>query len=145
MRNYFSIQEFIIAPHMRGDGGTIPTHVADKIIQHHLPILNPMRAQLGTPLIISQHSGYRPVQWELDHGRDGTSQHTFKGKGAVDLTCRESSLHHLGDLLAENDYSRVAWYPDHGFYHADFKDYQLGKRLYVVQNGIWKKKDYRTL
>lgn len=137
MTNYFSISEFLVDPDMKD----VPVHVVDKILSHHLPILNPIRAQLGQPLIISQRSGYRPEQWELDHGRDGSSQHTFKGKGAVDLTCK--NLAHLGDLLAESDYARVAWYPEEKFYHCDFKDYQLGKRLYVVKNGIWKQKDYR--
>lgn len=143
MKNFFGIQEFLIDPDMRN--GSVPTHVANKIIHHHLPILNPTRAQLGSALIISQNSGYRSVEWEKSKGRDGSSQHTFKGKGAVDLTCKQSALHHLGDLLAESDYARVAWYPDSKFYHCDFKDYELGKRLFTVQNGIWKLKDYRTL
>lgn len=129
----------------------IPVDAANKIVQHHLPILNPIRAQLGTALVVSENSGYRPKWWERAKGRapesssDDWSQHCFIGKGATDLTCKESALHHLGDLLAESNYARVAWYPDSKFYHCDFKDYQLGKRLFTVQNGIWKEKDYRAL
>lgn len=137
---YFTISEFIIDP----DADDVPVHVADKILNKHIPVLNPIRKKLGTPLHISKNSGYRSPQWELDHGRDGTSEHTFKGDGAVDLTCKTEAIKRLGDLLAQSEYHRVAWYPDNNFYHCDFKgESRITPLLYIVENGHWRQGDFR--
>jgi|SRR5680860_686361 len=116
MNNYFKISEFIIAPNM----DLIPLHVADKIVEKHLPILNPIREVLDVPVIISKHSGYRSVKWEKEHGRSGDSQHTFSGYGAADIRSNER-LEELLDLLKASNYKRVCYYPYHGFVHCDFK------------------------
>lgn len=122
MYNYFSIDEFMIVPAMRaGDHSQVPLHVVNKIVEHHLPILNPIRHELGGPLIVSQHSGYRPIYWEFAHGRDGSSQHTYSFYGAVDLTCAEEKLPKLMKLLIDSDYPRVCRYPGANFFHCDFK------------------------
>lgn len=127
---------------MRKPDATVPLHVVEKLLRYHLPILNDIRQALNSPLIISRHSGYRPEQWELDHGRNGSSQHTFSGLGAADLTCKQQRMPKLMHLLLDSDYPRVTWYEHHGFFHCDFKDATLGKRFYQAdKNGIWKQID----
>lgn len=136
--NYFRLAEFMIVPEMRKPDSRVPLHVVEKILAYHLPILNPIRYELGEAIYISKQSGYRPVKWELDRGRDGDSQHTFKGLGAVDLTC---DLHRLGDLkelLIESDYERVCWYPNSNFLHCDFASDE--KRFFEDSGDGWQYK-----
>jgi hypothetical protein len=123
MNNYFSISEFIVDPEL----DDIPIHVADKIQRYHLPIINPIRHRFGSPIYVSEKSGYRPKQWEIDNGRPGTSQHTFGDNqpltdewwGAVDYTC--SDLEWLFGQLKKSAYKRVCIYRDKGFIHCDHK------------------------
>lgn len=138
MINYFKMSEFIIDPDM----DQVPLHVCDKIVEHHLPILNNIRHLLGVPVIISKHSGYRSVEWEYERGRSGNSQHTFKGKGAVDVRCNDK-FDDLLDLLIDSDYTRVCYYPHHGFIHCDFKDVEKPQYFEADENGSWNFKRYR--
>lgn len=140
--NYFHITEFIINPAMRVPEAAIPVHVADKIINHHLPILNNLRAAFGSPVIVSEYSGYRPVSWEKDHGRSGESEHTFKGKGAVDITVR-NRVNNFHELLMRSDYNRICWYPDKGFWHCDFARTDNEKLYFENRSDGWELQHYR--
>lgn len=145
MKNYFKISDFIVDPKMRSEHSCVPLHVVDKLVKYHLPVLNRIRDKLGFPIIISANSGYRTYEWEIIHGRSGYSEHTFKGFGAVDLTCDKAYINALKEALMKSEYSRVAWYEHKNFFHCDFKDGELGKRFYEVwENGIWREvKDLR--
>lgn len=139
MKNYFKLSDFIIDPKLRQDHASVPLHVAEKLVRYHLPILNGIREALGFPVIISAHSGYRSYEWEIIHGRSGYSEHTFKGLGAVDLTCQPACLPELKKALLASEYSRIAWYEHKRFFHCDFKDGELGRRFFEVwENGIWR-------
>lgn len=134
--NHFNIEEFIIDPSQRYGIEPIPPHVINKIMTHHLPVLNPVREELGMPLHISKHSGYRPLAWEILKGRNGLSQHCFEGLGAVDLTCDDMPT--LVALLKISPYKRVVHYVNDGFVHCDFKgdDYNF----YICEKGNkWEK------
>jgi len=122
----FTISECLVDQHMT----QVPVHVADKLVKYHFPILQPIREAMGEPIYISKHSGYRSTQWELDNGRDGSSQHTFgdnigdfierdKHLGALDLTAID--LQGLLNHLLESEYNRVCLYVKKGFIHCDFK------------------------
>ena len=116
--NNFSISEFIID---KGQSN-VPLVVVDKILRHHISILQPIRNLLGCSIIVNKNSGYRTIKWELDHDREGTSQHCFKEKGAVDLRCGDKFKTEL--LLKElqiSKYKRVCYYPENGFIHCDHK------------------------
>jgi hypothetical protein len=133
-RGHFSIKEFCIT------GERPPLEVAESIILNHIDVLNPIREELGAPIIISQKAGYRPKEYELSKGRSGKSQHTFErvdettGEvivtgGAVDLTSR--NLDELGSLIrASGKYTRMCYYPNNGFYHCDHKPTANGVRQY---------------
>lgn len=138
MNNYFDITEFLIDPDME----CVPVHVVQKIDTYHKPILNRIREQLECPVIISERSGYRPVDWEKARGRSGDSQHTFQHKGAVDVTCKDIRFYELLQLLKESDYRRVCYYPHKSFVHCDFKGYE--KVYYEAdENGTWKNRGKR--
>ena len=113
MSNNFTISEFIINKKQ-----PVPLDVVDKILKHHIPIAQSVRDKMNCPLWPSQNSGYRSVLWEKNHGRSGTSQHCFKGKGAVDYTCANERLHELFDLLCKSKYMRICLY--HTFIHCDY-------------------------
>jgi hypothetical protein len=97
----------------------IPMSVADKLLKH-IRVIQPIREKLGVPISASENSGYRPIEWELKQGRSGNSEHCFKGLGAVDWTCSKDRAG-LIELLKESEYKRVAYYPENGFIHCDFK------------------------
>jgi hypothetical protein len=138
MKLHFTISEFLVDT----DAKDVPVHVVDKIIMHHIPIINPIRVAYGSPIFVSQNSGFRSYQWELDHGRSGTSQHTFgdgqeeklKWKGAADYTC--SNIYWLFEQLKKSDYTRVCIYPKENFIHCDFKG--ATKQAFESVNGQWK-------
>lgn len=139
-KNYFDIDEFFIDKELRDSYADIPVHVVNKIINHHLPILNDVRDKMNAPVWISKNSGYRSVQWELDHGRSGTSEHTFRGDGAVDVTARNMQL--LLKYMMESDYKRICYYPEQGFIHAD----QKGTNYHYFEanpQGVWTYKGKR--
>lgn len=124
---HFSLDEFCIT------GEIPPADVAAMIMKHHIDVMNPVRDALGEAVFVSNNSGYRPKAWELAHGREGTSQHTYEDehghrtKGATDWTAR-----HTGKLLdlmmAMTPYTRICWYPSKNFIHADYKPTPDGKR-----------------
>jgi hypothetical protein len=124
--DYFSIKEFLINRNMT----TVPVHVVDKIERYHKPIINPIRHEMGVPIHVSGNSGYRALQWEIASGRDGTSEHTFTGKGAVDYSCENIEL--LLDELRASDYMRICYYPDKKFIHCDHKGKE---KLEFLSNG----------
>lgn len=135
----FTISEFNISDE------DIPQDIADKILKWHISPMMDVRKELNIPMWASQDSGYRPVQWELDHGRSGRSQHCFKGKGAVDWTCRNfktNKAKFLKSIINYTDYSRIAIYDN--FIHCDYKQTSSGRReLYISgANSIWEFKKY---
>ena len=97
----------------------IPISIANKLLKH-ISIIQPIRDKLGVPIVASENSGYRPFHWELLEGRSGNSEHCFKGLGAVDWACSKDRAG-LIELLKESEYKRVAYYPENGFLHCDFK------------------------
>ncbi len=126
MKLHFSISEFLVDPNMT----EVPVHVVDKILKHHISVLNPIREKMDQPIFISKHSGYRSTEWEKKNGRGGSSQHTFgdaiqdpierhKHWGAVDVTAID--LQGLINHLYESDYKRICYYPDGSFIHCDYK------------------------
>lgn len=138
--NYFSFYEFMIDPDMRGDEALVPQHVYEKILEYHLPILNPIRHALGSPLYISEKSGYRSVEWEHARGRSGESQHTFSFLGACDLTCAPDLMPKLLNELIESEFPRVCWYPESDFFHCDFKFPNREKRFFEDNGNGWQYK-----
>ena len=129
MKNYFKFQELCIT------GTTLPISVATKLLLYHIIPMNTVREKLGISITASQKSGYRPVKWEKVKGRSGNSQHTFKGKGAVDWTCQDfinnknKFLHHI---INNTEYTRMAGYD--GFIHCDYKPTLSGKREIYKSN-----------
>ena len=101
--------------------------------------LNPVRERYGKAIIVT--SAYRPVWWEKTKGRSGESEHTFKGKGAVDLTC--SDLIKLLDELQHTKFTRIAVYPGQNFVHCDYKFPERGQRFFVGQN--WDEFSFETI
>ena len=135
--NHFTFKEFTRE-------SVLPVHVADAILKHHMPALNAVREKLYGPIYISERSGFRSVPWERSQGRSGTSQHTFRNSdgtpclGAVDVTTVPFKLEELGYLLVKyTGYRRIAWYPEQGFYHCDFKE--SDHRLYQQGDDGWKR------
>lgn len=134
--DFFNVKEFIIDKNLMD----IPLHVITKLEKFHKPIINPIRYRMNIPVYVSSNSGYRPKQWELDNGRDGSSQHTFIGLGAVDYTSEDMDL--LLHELRQSDYKRICYYPSENFVHCDHKgdDYN---EFEVDKNGIWQYKGKR--
>lgn len=117
----FATEEFCIE-----QGKNIPQWVATKLWSYHIIPMIVVRALLGQAIWASQNSGYRPEAYEKAQGRSGNSQHTFKGKGAVDWTCEKKYLDKLLKLILQyTDYTRIAVYDT--FIHCDYKA-QDGKR-----------------
>jgi len=118
----------------------IPISVADKLLKH-IRIIQSIRDRIGVPISASQHSGYRPVAYELAQGRSGNSEHTFHGEGAVDWTCRKSHIATLFEELKESEYRRVAFYPHKNFVHCDLKG---AEKLFFIADTVtnkWKRED----
>lgn len=106
--------------------------IADKIL-YHIQILNAIEQEIETQISVSKKSGYRSYEYELTRGRHGTSQHCFRGKGAMDVTCEESMLHVLVESLRKSPYNRVCYYPKNKFIHVDFK--YAGKHFFLCEDG----------
>lgn len=119
----FNISEFNIS------GRAIPESVADKILHHHILPMQSVREELDVPMWPSEKSGYRSEAWEKQRGRSGKSQHTFKGKGAVDWTCKnfiQNRQKLIKAIIEHTDYTRMALYDT--FIHCDYKETSSGKR-----------------
>lgn len=133
MKRKFKITEFTTEPH-------IPPQIAEKILTYHIEVMNPIRYLLGSPIIVSEKSGYRSVETEIRQGRSGNSEHTFKGKGAADYTT-PGDLNMLGKLLKDSPYTRICYYPTKGFYHCDYKGSE--RILYISEDGSkWTRRDW---
>ena len=126
MRKYkinFRISEFNIS------SKPIPQTVCDKILHFHILPMQPVRDEMKIPIYPSQKSGYRSIAWEKRHGRKGKSQHTFKGKGAVDWTCKDFTKNQktlLRKIIDHTEYTRMAIYET--FIHCDYKETPTGRR-----------------
>jgi hypothetical protein len=103
---------------------------ADKLLRH-IQIMQPIRLELGQPIYVSKHSGYRPIAWEYAHGRSGTSEHCFIGDGAVDWTCDKHYIEDLYFLLQSSAYTRVCMYPNNNFLHTDLLPASSSTQLYT--------------
>lgn len=134
---YFSIKEFLIDPLMRDEIKPIPLSVIDKIYKYHIYPLNEIRELLGKPIIVSAFSGYRPQWWEIENNRKGKSQHTFTGRGAVDITCAD--MPKLLVLLKRSAYNRIAYYAQKNTFHCDY--YGEGRFYFEVKKNKWIKKE----
>jgi len=123
MKLNFNISDFNIS------GNPIPEAIADKILKWHILPLQRVRDKLNLAVWASQKSGYRSVAWEKSKGRGGGSQHTFKGKGATDVTChkfKDNKDRLIKLLIEETDYTRIAVY--NSFVHCDYKQTNNGQR-----------------
>lgn len=140
MKLYFVPSEFILRKDL-----PVPLSVQDKILRHHLWVLNPLRANLGCPVHISQSSGFRPIEHEKQKGRSGDSEHTFEGKGAVDLTVIKPRMADLAQALIQSPYNRICYYPSGGFFHTDYKFPNRPQTLFISERTGWKTVDQRTL
>jgi len=129
----FKIADFCI---LRED---IPQDVADRIMKYHLLVAQDARNRIQQPINVSNHSGYRPVVYELSKNRPGTSEHCYlpKSKGATDY---EYTPELLADLKSNSPYSRICYYPTKGFIHCDYKYEQRGRRYFEfeLENEEWK-------
>lgn len=112
----FNISEFNIS------GDPIPEKICDKLLLYHILPMQRVRNEMGIWITASLKSGYRSLEWEKSHGRSGNSQHTFKGMGAVDWTCKEFD-HYKEDfikhIIRHTKYNRIAVY--NSFIHCDYK------------------------
>jgi len=91
-------------------------------LSEHSLYLSSVRSRLGRPVNISKKSGHRPRTYELSKGRSGNSEHStfnLKGRGAVDLVYYPELLE---ELIKDAFYTRICYYPNNGFIHADRKD-----------------------
>ena len=122
---HFKAHEFV---KLSGHSVDIPISigVADKI-KDLIFELNPVRQRIGKPVVIT--SSYRPSWWEHYKGRSGNSQHTFEGRGAVDLACMD--LKALVQELQHTDFTRICVYPDMSFVHCDYKFPERGQRFFI--------------
>lgn len=144
----FDIREFCITDE------PVPQGVADKIFKYHMNPMQVVRERLEDPIIVSRRSGYRPVKWELERGRNGNSQHTFRGKGAADYRINSDNWGLLLCLIKDwTEYSRICIYPNNSFIHCDYASdkriiyraespagswYQLGELDDVDLRKVWK-------
>jgi hypothetical protein len=89
----------------------------------------------------SLKSGYRSKNWEINHGRNGRSQHTFQDKGAVDWTCNNfdvDGMELLGLIIKHTKYTRITLY--NTFIHCDYKEVDSDLRSFYTSdsNSKWK-------
>lgn len=132
MKLNFTISEFNIS------GQDIPQQVCDKILKYHILPMQPVREELGYWVTPSENSGYRSIQWELDHGRSGGSQHTFKGNGATDWTCKDFKNNKddlLNSIIKHTDYTRMTIY--NSFIHCDYKHVNKRQVFESGADSVW--------
>lgn len=127
----FDFSEFVI------NNEPVPIEIASKIMKWHFWPLQQVRTALGIPVIISKHSCYRSVKYEIGKGRNGTSEHTFLGKGAGDITCSEMDRL-LVAICSLTSYTRIAYYPENNFLHCDYRN--RTRAFYINTYNIEKKK-----
>jgi hypothetical protein len=106
--------------------GGFPKDVEKKVrICHMMPlmIVDDLLKMKNIQIEISLRSSYRSLAWEKRKGRSGSSEHSFKGLGAVDLTCNDFAKNKdtlLDALKKTTDYTRLAVY--NSFIHCDYKN-----------------------
>lgn len=139
-----------ISEYIRRKDMPVPLEVVDKIQKWHAMPMCYVREVLGSPVFVSQASGFRPVEHEKERGRNGLSEHTFNanpsrqspGYGAADYRCEESKMLELAKLIKQlTPYHRLCFYPDvlTPFIHADYRFYGLRDRTYFISMaGEWK-------
>lgn len=137
------------------DGG-LPTDVADKMLEFHIMPVNQIRIDAGYPITASKRSGYRSKEHEAKKGRTPApdrdwSRHTYMpikihdpfGKGATDW--RTSNLRNMKDfggrLISGTQYARICYYPNHNFFHCDYKFETRGQRLFIAGADGWTQVD----
>ena len=123
MRFPFETSEFVI-----GNILDVPVEICTKIWLYHILPMVTVRAIMDIPMWPSEKSSYRPKSWEIQHMRSGNSEHTFRGKGATDWTCKdfaENKDQFLKLIIGHTKYTRIAVYDS--FIHCDYKA-QDGKR-----------------
>ncbi len=136
MKLYFTFKELCIT------NDPIPQEVAQKLMVHHIIPMSGVRQAFGSPITASQRSGYRNPAWELRHGRNGQSEHCFKGLGAIDWTAQ--NLDRLQELIiAQTQYTRIARYA--GFIHCDYKPNPNGLRILYSSDAQSQWRVVRTL
>jgi hypothetical protein len=122
-------------------GDPIPNEVADKMVEYHIIPMNAVRAALGLPVLASEKSGWRPLWWEKNNGRDGSSEHIYNGMGAVDWTCQDFQKNKdkfLKLIIELTEYTRISIYAT--FIHCDYKPTKSGRREFYTSNSSsqWK-------
>jgi hypothetical protein len=112
-----------------------PIDVLEKVVEFHLLPLNLIRDRIEHPLFVG--SCYRSREHELLKGRSGTSQHTFKMKGAVDVNTNgnRQKLLEVAQMALQVGYMRVAYYPEEEFLHLDYAATE--KQCFISMNGEW--------
>ncbi len=121
MFNPYTIDDFNISKE------ELSEDISDKILDYHM--IPAWELAIDLNAYPSMDSSYRSIQWELDHGRNGNSQHTFKGKGATDWTCdkfKDNKDELLKRLISDTEYTRFAVY--NTFIHCDYKPTNNNKR-----------------
>jgi len=118
---------------------SISQDVADKILLYHILPMNAAQDVLGFKIHCKTskglYSGWRPKWWEIQRGRGGSSQHTFKGKGAVDWRCdnwEKNKELFIDYLIMNTRYTRIAVYDN--FVHCDYKNANSNRWLY---DSVW--------
>ena len=134
MKNYFKITDFIIDQSYK-----VPLKVIDDIYRFHLFQINKVRNIINKPIIVSKNSCYRPHQYEIDKGRSGNSQHTFRDitngkRGAADYTCEDLEAL-LNGLIKHSKYMRICVYPKNNFIHCDYASNQ--RQLFYDYGNGW--------
>ena len=124
----FTISEFCITD------DPIDQNIANMILRWHILEIQKVRDVLQRPILVSWNSGFRPYSYEINRGRSGNSEHTFRGVnkhgiGAADYTLsftgdrpKIDQLNELFDAIdCHTNYTRVAIYPNNLFIHCDYK------------------------
>jgi hypothetical protein len=135
---HFRISEFCI------EQTPPPRRIAEIIISNHITPMNAVREALGSPILVSKRSGYRPRAYERSKGRTGNSQHNFEeshqhGTGAGDYTSADAK-DLIEPMIEHTCYTRICYYPNNNFVHGDFKPTPSGKReIYTADSptGRW--------
>jgi len=124
--------------------------IAQIILSNHIEPMNLVREALGSPILVSRRSGYRSRAYEVSKGRSGNGQHNFeeshpKGTGAADYTSANAK-ELIDPMLEHTCYTRICYYPNNNFVHADYKPTPSGKReLYTAQSPTSKWKHDRVV
>lgn len=129
-KSYFGLHEFNLTDSI------MPVEIQNSIRANHIDVMNPIREELGAKINVSKRSGWRPEAHEKRKKRSGNSTHTFKkqlkdpqGKGAADYTAEE--IERLLELMIEKTpFTRICYYPNNKFIHADYAFAERGRRLF---------------